>query len=106
VEGVQLASSLVIPKRAVMRGPQGTFVWVLDDEEKAQPRPVELGVASGNLVAVTSGLEAGERAVVDGVLKVMPGAPVKAVAVELGKAREPVQVATRPEPPQEPAQKR
>lgn len=106
VEGVQLASSLVIPKRAVMRGPQGTFVWVLDDEEKAQPRPVELGVASGNLVAVTSGLEPGERAVVDGVLKVMPGAPVKAVAVELGKAREPVQVATRPEPPQEPAQKR
>ncbi|MGQ0836614.1 MAG: efflux RND transporter periplasmic adaptor subunit [Gammaproteobacteria bacterium] len=106
VEGVQLASSLVIPKRAVMRGPQGTFVWVLDDEGKAQPRPVELGVASGNLVAVTSGLEPGERAVVDGVLKVMPGAPVKAVAVELGKAREPVQVATRPEPPQEPSKKR
>lgn len=106
VDGVQLASLLVIPKRAVMRGPEGTFVWVLDREGKAQPRPVELGVASGNLVAVTRGLAAGERAVVDGVLKVMPGAMVKAVPVELGPARAPVQVATTKEPPEEPAQRR
>jgi membrane fusion protein, multidrug efflux system len=105
VEGVQLADSIVIPKRAVMRGPQGTFVWVLDGEGKAQPRPVELGIASGNLVAVASGLSPGERAVVDGVLKVMPGAPVNASVVELDKAREPVQVATSREQPQEPAQR-
>jgi membrane fusion protein (multidrug efflux system) len=76
-----------------MRGPQGTFVYVVDEKGMAQPRPVELGIASGNLVAVASGLKAGETAVVDGVLKVMPGAPVKATPVQLEPARAPVQVA-------------
>jgi membrane fusion protein (multidrug efflux system) len=106
VEGVQLPASIAIPKRAVMRGPQGTFVWVLDGEARAQPRPVELGTASGNLVAVPNGLKPGERVVVDGVLKVMPGAPVASTIVELGKAREPVQVATSDESAQQPTQQR
>jgi membrane fusion protein, multidrug efflux system len=93
IRGVQLAGTIVVPRRAIMRGPQGTFVYVVDDKGTAQPRPVELGIASGNLVAVTSGLKAGETAVVDGVLKVMPGAPVKATPIELEPARGPVQVA-------------
>ncbi len=94
VQGVQVANAIVIPRRAVMRGPQGTFVYVLDAKNVAQPRPIELGISSGNLVAVTSGLSPGDRAIVDGVLKVMPGAPVKPVAVALEPARQPVQVAS------------
>jgi len=93
IQGVQVAGAIVVPRRAVMRGPQGTFVYVVDDKGMAQPRPVELGISSGNLVAVTSGLNAGERAVVDGVLKVMPGAPVKATPIQLEPARAPMQVA-------------
>jgi membrane fusion protein, multidrug efflux system len=80
VEGVTLAGSLVIPKRAVMHGIQGPFVWVIDADNKvAPPRPVELGQTSGNNVVVSNGLAAGDRVVVDGVLKVQPGAPVKAL---------------------------
>lgn len=80
VEGVTLAGSLVIPKRAVMHGTQGAFVWVVGADNKvAAPRPVELGQTSGNNVVVTSGLKAGDRVVVDGVLKVQPGALVKAL---------------------------
>lgn len=81
VEGVQLAGVFVVPKRALMHGAQGTFVWVVGQDEKAQPRPIQVGVASGNNVAVTQGLNAGDRVVVDGILKVQPGAVVKAVPV-------------------------
>ncbi len=79
VEGVTLAGLLVIPKRAVMHGLQGSFVWVIGPDDKvAPPRPVELGPTSGNNVVVANGLAAGDRVVVDGILKVQPGAPVKA----------------------------
>ena len=80
VEGVTLAGSLVIPKRAVMHGTQGSFVWVIGTDNKVKPpQPVELGQTSGNNVVVANGLTAGDRVVVDGVLKVQPGAPVKAL---------------------------
>lgn len=81
VEGVTLPGSFVIPKRAVMHGMQGAFVWVVDAENKVAPRPVRLGITSGNDVAVLEGLEAGERIVVDGILKVQPGAPVTPVPI-------------------------
>lgn len=79
VEGVTLAGSLVIPKRAVLHGIQGPFVWVIGADNKiGAPRPVELGPTSGNNVVVSTGLTAGDRVVVDGILKVQPGAAVKA----------------------------
>ncbi len=83
IEGVSLPESLVIPKRAVMRGMQGPFVWIVDDESRVAPRPVTLGTAYGNNVVVTDGLAPGERIVVDGILKVQPGALVSAVPVGL-----------------------
>jgi membrane fusion protein (multidrug efflux system) len=75
--GLNLPGSLVIPKRAVMHGMQGAFVWVIGEGEKAAQRPVKLGVSSGNNVAVLDGLKPNERVIVDGVLKVQPGALVK-----------------------------
>lgn len=86
VVGVRMASSIAIPKRAVMRGPQGTFVWVVGRDDKVEPRPVRLGESSNNIVVVAQGLKSGERVVVDGVLKVQPGAQVKASPVELDGA--------------------
>ena len=76
IDGVNVASSLVIPKRALMHGAQGPFVWAIGAGEKVEARPVELGVTSGNDVVVANGLAAGDRIVVDGILKVQPGAPV------------------------------
>lgn len=83
VQGVTLAGTLVIPKRAVMHGMQGTYVWVVGPDQKAAVRPVTLGASAANNVAVTKGLAAGDRVVVDGILKVQPGAVVKTVAVSL-----------------------
>jgi membrane fusion protein (multidrug efflux system) len=78
--GVALPDVIAIPKRAVLRGQEGTFVWIVGDDGKAQPRPVKLGATNGNHVVVADGLRAGDRAIVDGVMKVQPGVPVKAVA--------------------------
>ncbi len=78
IDGVSVASSLVIPKRALMHGAQGPFVWVVGAGEQIAAHPVELGVSAGNDVVVASGLSAGDRVVVDGILKVQPGAAVHA----------------------------
>lgn len=79
VEGVSLAGVVSIPRRAVMSGPQGRFVWLVAAEDKVEIRPVQLGRGIGNNVLVTSGLAAGDRVIVDGVLKVQPGIQVTAV---------------------------
>lgn len=81
IEGVRVPNSLVIPKRAVMHGAQGTYVWTVDGNGQATPVPVELGALAGNDVAVTAGLTAGARVVVEGTLKVVPGARVNAVPI-------------------------
>ena len=81
VEGVSIANSLVIPKRAVMHGAQGAYVWTVEAGGQPVPTPVELGALAGNDVVVTAGLTAGARVIVDGVLKVRPGSPVNAVKI-------------------------
>ncbi len=83
VQGVTLPGTLVIPKRAVMHGMQGTYVWVIGNDLKVSQRPVTLGATAANNVVVSKGLAAGERVVVDGILKVQPGAVVKATPVSL-----------------------
>jgi membrane fusion protein (multidrug efflux system) len=81
IEGVRIPNSLVIPKRAVMHGAQGPYVWTVDGSGQASPAPIVLGAPSGNDVAVVSGLTAGARVVVEGTLKVIPGVPVNAVPI-------------------------
>jgi membrane fusion protein (multidrug efflux system) len=87
IEGVSVANSLVIPKRAVMHGAQGAYVWTVDASGQPVPAPIELGALAGNEVVVTAGLSAGARVIVDGVLKVRPGSPVNAVPIAASAAR-------------------
>ena len=47
IEGVSVPNSLVIPKRAVMHGAQGAYVWIVDGSGQATPAPVELGALVG-----------------------------------------------------------
>lgn len=82
IDGVSVPDSLVVPKRALMHGAQGSFVWVIGAGEQVAAKPVQLGVSSGNDVVVASGLMAGDRVVVDGILKVQPGAPVHATMLD------------------------
>ncbi|HUQ53242.1 MAG TPA: efflux RND transporter periplasmic adaptor subunit [Gammaproteobacteria bacterium] len=81
IEGVSVPGALVIPKRAVMHGAQGAYVWTVDASGQPAPAPVVLGALAGNDVVVTSGLMAGARVVVDGLLKIRPGQPVNPVPI-------------------------
>jgi membrane fusion protein (multidrug efflux system) len=87
IEGVTVPNSLVIPKRAVLHGAQGAYVWTVDGNNQVAPAPVQLGALAGNEVAVTAGLSPGARVVVDGVLKVIPGARVNAVPLAAGSTQ-------------------
>lgn len=83
VEGVSLGQVVAIPRKAIMSSPQGSMVWIVDAENKVQPRPVQMGRSMGNNVVITDGLAAGDRYVVEGVMKLRaPGTPVSPVPAE------------------------
>src|SRR5512145_1451988 len=77
LRGAVIPNAVTVPQRAVMEGPQGKFVYVVDEKSTAEPRPVEAGQWAGERWVISSGLKGGERVIVDGVMKIGPGAPVK-----------------------------
>ena len=78
--------ALLVPQRAVMEL-QGSYqVAVVGDDNKVSIRPVTVGERVGKLWIVTEGLKAGERVVVEGLMKVRDGTPVKAVPADSAKA--------------------
>ena len=80
LHGATRPNALTVPQRAVLEGPQGKFVYVVDDKSTAQPRPVQAAEWSGDSWVITEGVKPGERVIVDGLLKLGPGAPVKIAA--------------------------
>jgi membrane fusion protein (multidrug efflux system) len=79
VQGAIRPDAILVPQRAVLQGAQGHFVWIVDKESKVQPRPVEIGSWHGDDWFITRGLAPGDVVVVDGVLRLGPGVPVKIV---------------------------
>jgi membrane fusion protein (multidrug efflux system) len=77
VRGVTLPNAIVVPEPAVMQSPQGPAVYVIGADNKAEARPVQLGQRVGGGIVVTSGLGDGDRVVVDGIIRVRPGNPVR-----------------------------
>jgi len=72
----------------VLEGPKGKFVYVVNAESKAEPRPVAVGEWAGDAWVIDSGLAAGDKVIVDGVLKIGPGAPVR-IAAPAGEGKPP-----------------
>ncbi|HET9734283.1 MAG TPA: efflux RND transporter periplasmic adaptor subunit [Burkholderiales bacterium] len=77
LSGATRPNAVLVPQRAVLEGPQGKFVYVVDEKSAAQARPVEVGEWVGSDWIVTGGLKPGERVIIDGVMRIGPGAPVK-----------------------------
>ncbi len=80
VDTDRLDDALLLPQRAVQEVQGRTSVWVIDADNKAQPRDVTMGARLEGEWLVLEGLEAGERVVIEGVQKLKPGAPVKVSA--------------------------
>lgn len=77
LSGAERPNAILVPQRAVLEGPQGKFVYLVSKDGKAEVRPVQVGDWHDEDWIVTSGLEAGDRVIVDGVMKLGPGAPVQ-----------------------------
>jgi membrane fusion protein (multidrug efflux system) len=73
LEGVQPISVLAIPRAAVLSDQQGDYVYVVDAQNKAQRRPIQLGQSTPSVAVVTHGLREGERVISEGVQRVRPG---------------------------------
>ena len=71
-----LRDATVIPTAAVQRGAPGTFVYVVDADDRVNVRPVMLGPASSDRIVIIDGLSLGERVVTDGADKLRNGAKV------------------------------
>jgi membrane fusion protein (multidrug efflux system) len=69
--------AIVVPQRAVLESPKGKFAYVVDAEGKAEPRPLDVGDWTSDGWVINGGLKPGDKVIVDGVMKIGPGAPVK-----------------------------
>jgi membrane fusion protein, multidrug efflux system len=69
-------NTLIVPSVAIQRGPTGTFVYLVRDDNSVTVRPVKTGTAQGNDISIQEGIDAGDRVVVDGAEKLTEGMKV------------------------------
>jgi multidrug efflux system membrane fusion protein len=69
-------SAVVVPSQAVQRGQQGDYVFVVKPDMSVESRTVKLGQRIDRETVIRKGIEAGERVVTDGQLRLFPGAKV------------------------------
>jgi membrane fusion protein (multidrug efflux system) len=79
LNGAIRPNAVLVPQRAVLKGAKGHFVIIVDKENKAQMRSVEVGQWQGENWFISQGLAAGDIVVVEGMMRLTPGAPVKIV---------------------------
>ena len=72
-EGVQPITVLAIPRAAVLSDQQGDYVYVVDAQNKAQVRRIQLGQSTPSTAVVTSGLTEGELVISEGLQLARPG---------------------------------
>lgn len=70
---------LLVPAAAVQFGSSGTFVYVVDADNRVQLRRVTVATGNGELSLIGEGLEAGERVVLEGTDRLRDGALVEVV---------------------------
>lgn len=75
-------NAIVVPARAIVQSQADRMVMVVDGDDKVVPRPVRLGPAIAEGVLIDSGLDAGERYIVEGLMKARPGSIVKPVSAQ------------------------
>jgi membrane fusion protein (multidrug efflux system) len=87
LRGATRQDALAVPQVAVLDGPQGKFVYVVgkdkDGKDVAMPRPVQVGdwvdANGSNQWVIESGLKPGDKVIVNGVARIMPGAGIHVV---------------------------
>ena len=70
-------AATVVPAQAVQYGPSGTFLFVLNAASEAELRSLKVARIEDGLALVDSGLQPGERIVLDGQFRLQPGSKVR-----------------------------
>jgi len=71
-----IPAAITIPLAAVNRGPTQSFAYVIGADHTAAMRPITIESVQGRTAIIRSGLQSGERVVVDGQMSLKPGMPV------------------------------
>lgn len=79
ISGMVRPNSITVPEKALAQSPAGNFVYVVDEQGLAQPRPVDTDMINKGRWVIRSGLKEGERVIVDGLIRVRPKQPVQVV---------------------------
>jgi membrane fusion protein (multidrug efflux system) len=77
LRGATRPNALTVPQRAVLEGPQGKFVYVVNEKSQAEPRSVEVGDWASESWVINSGIKPGDRVIVEGLMRLGPGTPVR-----------------------------
>jgi len=83
VEGQSGEAKVLVPQVAVQETIEGKFVLVVDDQNQVAQHFIQTGSREGALLVVNSGLEAGDRVIVEGLQKVRPGVTVSPVEKQI-----------------------
>jgi multidrug efflux system membrane fusion protein len=75
-----IKDSIAVPVDAVQRGPQGLFVYVVEDGAKAKMAQVTVSQESNGLSLIESGLKEGQTVVIEGQSRLVDGSSVQASA--------------------------
>jgi multidrug efflux system membrane fusion protein len=77
-----LRQVVVVPTAAVQRGPNGTFVYIIKDDNKVTVRPVSITQQDDQRAVIASGLQQGEHVVTTGFGRLAEGTLVEASSAE------------------------
>ncbi len=66
----------LVPQSAVIQSEQGALVMLAGEGDKVTPRPIQAGEWLGKDWVVLGGLKAGDKVIIDNLMKLRPGAPV------------------------------
>ncbi|MBD2857819.1 efflux RND transporter periplasmic adaptor subunit [Spongiibacter sp. KMU-158] len=73
-----------LPEQTLLNDQDRSYVWLVDEQGKAQQRTVSLGRRHDGLVEIRKGISAGDRVIVEGFLMLRPGAPVSVLSQASG----------------------
>jgi multidrug efflux system membrane fusion protein len=72
----ELTNIVVVPSQAVQTGQSGQFIYVVKLDHTVDERPVTTGITYDGQTVIETGLKTGETVVIDGQLRLSPGAAV------------------------------
>jgi membrane fusion protein, multidrug efflux system len=80
-------NAVTVPAQTVMQGPNGSYLYVLNRDNVARRRLVDVAATQGGLAVIGKGLQAGARVVVEGQYRLSNGSRVKIRPTEAAQSR-------------------